>query len=136
MASTNDDLSLRLDRIERDVRELSQAVARPGRPSRRDLVNNLSFLGWLKISGPTFAVMVFGFGLLWTAQQANTEQLMGMNRTIGRLDGTISGLDKRVEALDTRIQQLDSRMQQLDTRLDQLGQSIDRLAQRIERLES
>ena len=57
MASTNEDLSLRLDRLERDLRELSRA-SRPGPTPRVDLVNQLSFLGWLRISGPTFAVML------------------------------------------------------------------------------
>jgi hypothetical protein len=44
-------------------------------------LNDLSFLGWFKISGATFAVMVFGFGLLWQAQQVNTAQIMELGRS-------------------------------------------------------
>jgi len=135
MATTHEDLSLRLDRLEHDVRALSSAVARP---VGRATVNDLSFRGWLKISGPTLAVMAFGFGLLWSGQQAHSAQLLEVSRTMGRLEGAITGLDARLESLDrrfdqfdARLGQLDARLEQLDARIDKLGTAVDNLADRV-----
>ncbi len=37
--------------------------------------NRIPFSAWLKISGPTFAVMAAGFGFLWSAQQETTARI-------------------------------------------------------------
>lgn len=36
----------------------------------------IPFGAWLKISGPTFAVMALGFGLLWNAQQETVRRIL------------------------------------------------------------
>jgi septal ring factor EnvC (AmiA/AmiB activator) len=131
VATTDDDLSLRLDRLERDVRRLAAA---DGGRRREDLVSQLSFLGWLKLSGPTFAVMVFGFTLLWQSQQALSAQGFETSRSLGRLEGTIAGLDQRMEQLDARLDGLSSRLDGLDARLAQLAAAIERLSERVDRL--
>lgn len=156
MVSANDDFSVRIERLERDVRRLVEAAGAIARPE--DPVDRLSFRGWLKVSGPTFAVMVFGFGLLRQAQQANTaqlmelsrstnaqiaelsrstnEQLLELSRTVGRLEGAIGGLTARVESLETAVAALAARVDKLDVRLDQLGAAIEKLADRVDRLDA
>jgi uncharacterized coiled-coil protein SlyX len=154
VASTNEDLTSRLDRLERDFREVS----------RRDgSMNQISLVGWLKISGPTFATMVFGFTLLWSAQQANTAQIMEISRSssaqlmevsrsssaqilevsraVGRLEGalpplqaSISGLDARVGRLETAVTALDGRVARLDDAVTRLDGRIDKLDARIDKL--
>jgi len=128
MATTHEDLSFRLDRLEHDVRALSSALARPVGSAT---MNDLSFRGWLRISGPTFAVMVFGFGLLWSAQQAFSAQLLEVSRTLGRLEGAITGLDARVQTLEGAVTRLDERIDHLDIRIDRLGAAVDKLADRV-----
>jgi methyl-accepting chemotaxis protein len=158
VASTNEDLHSRLDRLERDLREIS---------GRGPAMNQISLAGWLKLSGPTFATMVFGFTLLWSAQQANTAQILELSRSssaqimelsrsssaqilevsraVGRLEGaippleaSISGLDARVGRLETAVTSLDGRVARLedaitrlDTRIDKLGTAVDKLAERV-----
>jgi outer membrane murein-binding lipoprotein Lpp len=129
MVSGSDELSLRIERLERDVRRLAEAAGAATRGE--DPVDRLSFRGWLKLSGPTFAVMVFGFGLLWQAQQANTAQLMELsratnaqfvelNRTIGRLEGAIAGIEARLGSLETQMSRLSAAIDKLSDRVDRL----------------
>lgn len=127
MASTHEELDVRLDRLERDFRELATVVS--GSLRRQDrrgdsAVNRISLVAWLQITGPTFATLIFGFTLLWNAQQAQSGTLLELQRSVGRLEGSISGLDARIEGLD-------SRMQGLDVRIDKLGDAIDALAKRL-----
>jgi hypothetical protein len=35
---------------------------------------------WLKISGPTFAVMTLGFGVLWNAQRETTQRIIDLEQ--------------------------------------------------------
>jgi septal ring factor EnvC (AmiA/AmiB activator) len=138
MVSANDDLSLPVERLERDLRRLVDGPAVPARPE--DPVNRLTFRGWLRLSGPTFAVMVFGFGLLWQSQQATTAQLQELtrstsaqftelNRAVGRLDGAMSGIDARLAGLEARLAGI-------DTQLARLADAIDRLNDRVDRIEA
>jgi septal ring factor EnvC (AmiA/AmiB activator) len=139
MVSTNDDLSVRIERLERDVRRLAEA----GPPTRREnLVNQLSFLGWLKISGPTFAVMVFGFGLLWQAQQANTAQLMELSRSTNAQIAELSrstnaqitelsrSMNEQFAELNRAIGRLEGAITGLQAAIDKLGERVDRLQDR------
>jgi TolA-binding protein len=41
----------------------------------------IPFGAWLKISGPTFAVMALGFGAMWNAQQATTQQILDLQQS-------------------------------------------------------
>lgn len=81
-------------------------------------------MAWLQISGPTFATLVFGFTLLWNAQQAQTGNLLEFQRSVGRLEGSINGLDARVGSLEGSISRLDAR-------IDKLGNAVDALAKRL-----
>ena len=106
-------------------------------------LNRISLMAWLQISGPTFATLVFGFTLLWNAQQAQTGSMLEVQRSVGRLEGSISGLDARVVASrvrsavwmrassgSTRGSQLEARST-LDARIDKLGNAVDALAKRL-----
>jgi septal ring factor EnvC (AmiA/AmiB activator) len=130
-----------LDRLERDFRDLATAVS--GSLRRRDprgesAVNRISLVSWLQISGPTFAVLVFGFTVLWNAQQAQTGSLLEVQRSMGRLEGSIDGLDARVgslegsiHGLDARVGSLEGSIHGLDARIDKLGNAVDALAKRL-----
>jgi septal ring factor EnvC (AmiA/AmiB activator) len=146
MVSANDDLSLRIERLERDVRRLAEAAGAATRGE--DPVDRLSFRGWLRVSGPTFAVMVFGFGLLWQAQQANTAQLMDLSRAtnaqIAELsrstNAQISELTRSTNAqfveLNRTVGRLEGAIAGLQAQIAQLGAAIDKLSDRVGRLES
>jgi peptidoglycan hydrolase CwlO-like protein len=141
MASNLEELDVRLGRLEHDLLELSATVAsRSMRQDRRgdSAMSRISLAAWLQISGPTFITMVFGFTLLWNAQQAQSGALLEVQRSVGRLEGSISGLDSRIQGLDSRIQSLDARIQSLDARiegldvrLDKLGDAVNALAKRV-----
>lgn len=81
-------------------------------------------MAWLQISGPTFATSIFGFSLLWNAQQAQTASLVEVQRSVGRLERSITGLHARVGSLEGSINRLDGR-------IDELGSAIDALAKRL-----
>jgi hypothetical protein len=90
-------------------------------------MGRISLVDWLRISGPTFAAMVFGFALLWNAQQVTSAQVIDVARTLGRLEGTLDGVDRRLEALDARLGRLDARLDRLGASVEQLGERISEL---------
>lgn len=108
-------------------------------------MNRISFTAWLQITGPTFATLLVGFGVLWNAQQVTTGDLLEVQRSMGRLEGALTGLDARIEGLggrihglDQRLESLDSRLrdfdlglQSLDVRLDELGDAVNLLTKRL-----
>ena len=118
-----EELGSRLDRLERSVRELSVRLSR-AEGQGDSAMSRISFADWLRISGPTFAAMVFGFTLLWTAQQATSAQVIDVARTLGRLEGSLDGVDRRLEALDAGLHRLDARIDRLGASVDQLGERI------------
>jgi hypothetical protein len=123
VTSTQEDLRTRLDRLERDFSSEVSASMR-ARGHGDSALNRISLLAWLQISGPTFATLLFGFTLLWNAQEAQIGSLLEVPRSAGRLEGWIHGLD-------ARIGQLDARIERLDARIDKLGDAIDTLAKRV-----
>jgi outer membrane murein-binding lipoprotein Lpp len=133
VATTTEDLSSRLDRLERDFRDFSSEVSASMRTRSQgdSTLNRISLMAWLQISGPTFATLVFGFTLLWNAQQAQTGNLLELQRSVGRLEGSINGLDARVGSLEGSISRLDARIDKLDSRIDKLGNAVDALAKRL-----
>jgi hypothetical protein len=110
-----EEIRSRLDRLERDLNELSRTVSRPlGGSDRRGgdgAASRISLVTWLQITGPTFAALVFGFSLLWNSQQATTAQLLEVNRSLGRLDGSLSALDARIERLGDSVERLSERVE-------------------------
>lgn len=86
----------------------------PTQPSA-DPLARISFAGWLKLSGPTFAVMVLGFTLLWNAQQATNAQMLELSRTSGRLEGSIDRLDASIAELRDEVRRLSDRVDCLES---------------------
>jgi len=74
-------------------------------------MDGLSFVTWLEITGPLFAVLLAGFTLLWTQQQAVARQLLELGRIVGRLEGSLSGLDASVERLGAEVKRLSERLE-------------------------
>ena len=60
METTTQDLAARIERLEQTM---SRAHL------NADPFAKMSFAGWLKLSGPTFSVMLCGFTLLWNSQE-------------------------------------------------------------------
>lgn len=138
MASSHEDIAFRLDRLEHDLQELATSMTPPPTTAPRDLADQISFRAWMRISGPTFAVMVFGFTLLWNAQQvANAQQA---TRSLGRLEGAIDRLESRMDAFDARLVQFDRRLVQFDQRLEGFDARLEAFDDRMDafdvRLES
>ena len=134
MASTQEEIQVRVDRLERQVRGLSDSVLRSQRGSAGrggDAgVSRISFAAWLQVSGPTFAAMVFGFALLWNGQQNASAQILEMSRSLGRLEGSITGLERSnaatqgsIAALNERIERLGASVEKLSERVSALGRS-------------
>ncbi len=61
------DLAARIERLEQTM---SRAHL------NADPFARISFAGWLKVSGPSFAVMLCGFTLLWNSQQTMRSQML------------------------------------------------------------
>lgn len=140
MASNHEDLTFRLDRLEHDLQELATSMTPPPATAPRDLAEQISFRAWMRISGPTLAVMVFGFTLLWNAQQVANAQMLEMSRSLGRLEGAIDRLESRMDAFDARLVQFDRRLGQFDQRLEGFDARLEALDDRMDafdvRLES
>jgi hypothetical protein len=90
MAPSTEDLAARVERLEHLFEE--REMDRPSAPDRSDddthrFWARIPFGAWLKISGPTFAVMALGFGAMWNAQQATTQQILDLHREAGAARG-------------------------------------------------
>jgi len=75
-------LTARIERLEQIQEE--RAMERPARPDGIDVRrfwDAIPFGAWLKISGPTFAVMTLGFGVLWSAQQETTQRILDLQQS-------------------------------------------------------
>lgn len=128
--SSTDELYARVDRLERDLLDLSGAVARAQR-SGGSAMSRISLATWLQISGPTFATLVFGFALLWNVQQTTIAQVLDVARGMGRLEGAVAGFERSLAGFDQRLAGFDQRLAGLDDRIARLGASVDRLAERV-----
>jgi hypothetical protein len=113
--ATTEDFGARLERLEHRFAELDDVKNRPPMQSTADPLARISFASWLKLSGPTYAVMVFGFTLLWNAQQTTNVQMLELSRTTGRLEGAIERLDQSIQHLGDQVQRLSERMDRLES---------------------
>jgi exonuclease VII small subunit len=135
MART-EDFGARLERLEHHFAELADAMNRPSTHPSADPLARISLAAWLKVSGPTFAVMVFGFTLLWNAQQTSYAQMLEITRTTGRLEGAIERLEGSMDRLEGSVEKLEDSMERLDGSIAELDDAIRVLSERVDRLES
>lgn len=123
-------------RIERLERTMSRAHL------NTDPFAKISCAGWLKVSGPTFAVMLCGFTLLWNSQEtmrgqmlelndatndrmlqlheSSTAQILELSRVSGRLEGAIGRLESSIDRLDASVAELRVDVRRLGERVDAL----------------
>lgn len=92
---TIESLATRIGRLEQllDERAMEPASRPPsdqGAATNRDagaeqglhpFWDAIPFSAWLKISGPTFAVMALGFGTVWSARQETTQQILDLEQS-------------------------------------------------------
>jgi hypothetical protein len=138
--STDRDVGTRLARLERDFEELVSAL--PDRSqiasvqTTGDTLARLSFVGWLKVSGPTFAVMAVGFTLVWNAQLALSGQILGAQESLSaQILAAQADTNAKLLELGATVARLDATVSSLATQVDGLGQAVDRLAARLDALE-
>jgi len=84
MAMSIEDLTARVERLEHLFQE--RAMERASDTDRLDRLADriwarVPFSAWLKISGPTFAVLALGFMALWNAQQATTQRILDLQES-------------------------------------------------------
>jgi anti-sigma-K factor RskA len=77
MATNIEDLAARVARLERQQEERAMSQ----KPGVHSLWHKIPFSAWLRISGPTFAVMALGFGVLWNAQQETSLRILDLQQS-------------------------------------------------------
>jgi len=82
MTASTEDLARRVERLERRLggREMEERLAGDEDAVHR-FWRRIPFGAWLKLSGPTFAVMALGFGLLWNAQQETMQRILEVEQS-------------------------------------------------------
>jgi hypothetical protein len=119
-----------------------------------DPIPKVSFAGWLKISGPSFAVMLCGFTLLWNSQETMRSQMLELNgatntRMLELHDATdtrmlelhqsstaqILELSRVTGRLEGAIGRLESSIDRLDASVAELRVDVRRLGERVDALE-
>jgi hypothetical protein len=140
METTTRDLAARIERLEQTM---SRAHL------NADPFAKISFAGWLKVSGPSFAVMLCGFTLLWNSQETMRSQMLELNgatntrmlelneRTDTRMLDVNEGINARVLELNEGIH---ARMLEFQTatnaQLLELTRTTGRLEGAIDRLDA
>lgn len=145
METTTQDLVARIERLEQTM---SRAHL------NADPFAKMSFAGWLKLSGPSFAVMLCGFTLLWNSQETMRSQMLELNgatntRMLELHDATdtrmlelhesstaqILELSRVTGRLEGAIGRLESSIDRLDASVAELRVDVRRLGERVDALE-
>jgi len=143
--TTTQDLAARIERLEQTM---SRAHL------NADPFAKMSFAGWLKLSGPTFAVMLCGFTLLWNSQETMRSQMLELNgatntRMLDLNESTnarmlelhesstaqILELSRVTGRLEGAIGRLESSIDRLDASVAELRVDVRRLGERVDALE-
>jgi outer membrane murein-binding lipoprotein Lpp len=143
--TTTQDLAARIERLEQTM---SRAHL------NADPFAKISFAGWLKLSGPSFAVMLCGFTLLWNSQETMRSQMLELNgatntRMLELHDATdtrmlelhqsstaqILELSRVTGRLEGAIGRLESSIDRLDASVAELRVDVRRLGERVDALE-
>jgi hypothetical protein len=138
--TTTQDLAARIERLEQTM---SRAHL------NADPLAKISFAGWLKVSGPSFAVMLCGFTLLWNSQESMRSQMLELNgATNTRMLELNEGINARMlelnEGIHVRMLELNegihARMLEFQTatnaQLLELTRTTGRLEGAIDRLDA
>lgn len=145
METTTQDLAARIERLEQTM---SRAHL------NADPFAKMSFAGWLKLSGPTFAVMLCGFTLLWNSQETMRSQMLELDgatntRMLDLNESTnarmlelhesstaqILELSRVTGRLEGAIGRLESSIDRLDASVAELRVDVRRLGERVDALE-
>jgi outer membrane murein-binding lipoprotein Lpp len=143
--TTTQDLAARIERLEQTM---SRAHL------NADPFAKMSFAGWLKLSGPTFAVMLCGFTLLWNSQETMRSQMLELDgatntRMLDLNESTnarmlelhesstaqILELSRVTGRLEGAIGRLESSIDRLDASVAELRVDVRRLGERVDALE-
>jgi hypothetical protein len=143
--TTTGDLAARIERLEQTM---SRAHL------NADPFAKMSFAGWLKVSGPSFAVMLCGFTLLWNSQETMRSQMLELNgatntRMLDLNESTnarmlelhesstaqILELSRVTGRLEGAIGRLESSIDRLDASVAELRVDVRRLGERVDALE-
>ncbi len=143
MAST-EDFGVRLERLERQFAEMDRVAQRSSTEPSARIEARISLRTWLAVTGPIFAALALGFGVLWNAQQVNTSRMIDLN---GATNARMLELHKSTTAhlieltrttarLEATSERLEAAIDRLDGSVQKLGDQVERLSDRVDRLES
>ena len=123
METTTQDLAARIERLEQTM---SRAHL------NADPFAKMSFAGWLKLSGPSFAVMLCGFTLVWNSQETMRSQMLELNgatntRMLDLNESTNARMLELHESSTAQILELSRVTGRLEGAIGRLESSIDRL---------
>ena len=143
MAST-EDFGARLERLEQRIEEMDRVERRSKADPSAPVEARISPRGWLAVTGPVFAALPLGFGVLWNAQQTNTSRMLDLNETTNArmlelhksTTAHLIELTRTTARLEATSERLEAAIDRLDGSVQKLSDQVERLSDRVDRLES
>lgn len=141
---SSEDFGARLERLEQRIEEMDRVERRSKADPSARVEARISPSGWLAVTGPVFAALALGFGVLWNAQQANTSRMLELNETTNArmlelhksTTAHLIELTRTTARLEATSERLEAAIDRLDGSVQKLSDQVERLSDRVDRLES
>jgi uncharacterized protein HemX len=142
--ASSEDFGARLERLEQRIEEMDRVESRSKADPSARVDARISPSGWLAVTGPVFAALALGFGLLWNAQQTNTSRMLELNETTNArmlelhksTTAHLIELTRTTARLEATSERLEAAIDRLDGSVQKLSDQVERLSDRVDRLES
>jgi uncharacterized protein HemX len=142
--ASSEDFGARLERLEQRIEEMDRVESRSKADPSARVDARISPSGWLAVTGPVFAALALGFGLLWNAQQTNTSRMLELNETTNArmlelhksTTAHLIELTRTTARLEATGERLEAAIDRLDGSVQKLSDQVERLSDRVDRLES
>ena len=142
--ASSEDFGARLERLEQRIEEMDRVECRSKADPSARVDARISPSGWLAVTGPVFAALALGFGLLWNAQQTNTSRMLELNETTNArmlelhksTTAHLIELTRTTARLEATSERLEAAIDRLDGSVQKLSDQVERLSDRVDRLES
>lgn len=141
---SSEDFGARLEKLEQRIEEMDRVESRSKADPSARVDARISPSGWLAVTGPVFAALALGFGVLWNAQQANTSRMLELNETTNArmlelhksTTAHLIELTRTTARLEATSERLEAAIDRLDGSVQKLSDQVERLSDRVDRLES